>query len=123
MSTNTTVANQWIKRLPFAVILLALVFTLTFAFLNLQPAVRFGSPGTGSESGIQSGIEADAARYTGMAEFYAAQREGIQMGIDANAAQYTAMGASYSAWREALRQVHEADAARYTAMAKYYTGK
>jgi len=123
MTTNTSVANQWIKRLPFAMILLAVIAALTFAFLNNQPVVRFGSSVTGSDTNIQSSIEADAARYTAMAEFYTSQREGIQLGIEANAAQYTAMAEFYSAWRDAFKQTHEADAARYTAMAKFYSGK
>lgn len=123
MSTNTTFVNQWIKRLPIALILLAVVMALSYAFVNLQPVVRFGSVGTTYESSIQSGIDADAARYTAMADFYTAKRKSIQFGIDANAAQYTAMAVSYSAWRDALKQIHDADAARYSAMAKYYTEK
>jgi len=148
MSTNTTVAHNWIKLLPFAVILLAVALTLSLVFANSQPVVRLGSPVSGSESSIQRGIEADAARYTAMAEYYNAQKESVALGIQADAARYTAMTDFYPAWRESLdrvhetdaarytgmsafyaewmdgfRQVHEADAARYTAMAKYYSGK
>jgi len=148
MSTNTTVVNQWIKRLPFAVILLAVVLTLSLTLANIQPVVRFGSAAPVSESSIKSGIEADTARYTAMAEYYIAQKESVALGIQADAARYTAMTAFYPAWRESLnrvyavdaarytamttfyaawrndlKQVHEADAARYTAMAKYYAGK
>lgn len=123
MSTNTTFVNQWVKRLPIALILLAVVLTLSYAFVNLQPVVRFGSSGTTIESGIQHGINADAARYTAMAKYYADQAESVRLGVQADAVRYTNMVDFYSAWRDELRLIHEADAARYTAMAKFYTGK
>ena len=124
MSTNTSVTHhQWTKFLPFVVILLAAAMILTFAFLNVQPAVRLGSAGTFSENSLQRGIDADAARYTAMAKFYTVQNESIGLGIESDAARYTSMATFYSAWRNELRQTHEADAARYTAMAEYYMGK
>ncbi|NJC97526.1 MAG: hypothetical protein C3F07_15490 [Anaerolineales bacterium] len=123
MSTNTTLINHWIKRLPFAVILLALVFTLIFAFLTLQPAVSFGSAVAPNDPSVRLGIEADAARYTAMAEFYPAWRNDLKQVHKVNAARYTAMTEFYSAWRDSLHRVHEVDAARYTAMAEYYAGK
>jgi len=123
MSTNTTYVNQWIKRLPFAVILLAIVLTLSYAFVNLQPVVRLGSAGTSYESNIQGGINADAARYTALAKYYIDQAENVRRGIQTDAARYTAMTEFYSAWRDELRLIHEADTARYTAMAKYHITK
>ena len=121
MSTNTTVAHNWIKLLPFAVILLAVALTLSLVFANVQPVVRFGSPVSGNEATIQRGIEADAARYTAMAEYYTAQKESVALGIQADAARYIAMTGFYPAWRESLDRVHETDAARYTAMTTFYT--
>ena len=120
MSTNTHAANQWIKRLPFAVILLAVALTLSLVFANIQPVVRFGSVGTVNESSIQRGIEADAARYTAMANAYLAQKEAVQRGIEADAARYTAMANAYLAQKEADQRGIQADAARYTALANVY---
>ena len=122
MSTNTTVSHPWIKFLPFAVILLAVALTLSLAVANLQPVVRFGSPASGSESSIQRSMEAYAARYTAMAEYYAA-KEGASVPVNhaADAARYNAM-AEYFAAKEAanIQRGRAADAARYTAMAEYY---
>jgi len=123
MSTNTTFVNQWIKRLPFAMILLVIVLSLSYAFVNLQPVVRLGSAGTSYESNIQRGINADAARYTALAKYYIDQAESVRIGIQADAARYTAMAEFYSVWRDELKLIHDADTARYTAMAKYYTTK
>ena len=51
----------------------------------------------GSDS-IQRGIDADAARYQAMGEFYLAKvQSDIQRGIDADAARYQAMGKFYLA--------------------------
>ena len=123
MSTNTTFVNQWIKRLSFAVILLVIVLSMSYAFVNLQSVVRFGSSGTSYESNVQRGINADAARYTALAKYYIDQAESVRLGIQTDAARYTAMTEFYSVWRDELRLIHEADTARYTAMAKYYTTK
>jgi hypothetical protein len=91
MSTNSTVANQWIKRLPFAVILLAAVLTLSLIFANHQPVVRFGLSAPVNESAAQRAINADAARYTAMAEAYLAREAAALRGINADAARYTGL--------------------------------
>lgn len=125
MSTNTTVAHSWIKFLPFAVILLAVALTLSLIFANLQPGVRFGSPASGSESSIQRGMEADAARYTAMAEYFAAKEAaGIPVDHTADAARYNAM-AEYFAAKDIASIEHSraADAARYSAMAEAYSAQ
>ena len=122
MSTNTTVSHTWIKLLPFAVILLAVALVLSFAFSNYQPVIRFGSPASGRETGIQRGMEADAARYTAMAEYYAAKEAaGVPVNYAADTARYNAM-AEYFAAKDAaiIQRARAADAARYTAMAEYY---
>ena len=120
MSTNTRVANQWIKRLPFAVILLAVALTLSLAFANLQPVVRLGSVSTGNEITVQRGLEADATRYTAMANAYLVQKEAALRGIKADTARYTAMANAYIAQKESARRGIEADTARYTAMVEAY---
>jgi hypothetical protein len=120
MSTNSTVANQWIKRLPFAVILLAAVLTLSLIFANHQPVVRFGLSAPVNESAAQRAINADAARYTAMAEAYLAREAAALRGINADAARYTAMAEAYLAREAATLRGISADAARYTAMAEAY---
>jgi len=66
---------------------------------------------------------ADAARYTAMAEFFAAKEAaGIQRSHAADAARYTAMAEFFAAKEAAgIQRSRAADAARYNAMAKHYT--
>jgi hypothetical protein len=60
-------------------------------------------------------INADAARLTGLAEFYKKPSA-----VDASAARYVAMGEFYTAQAEARQRAINADAARLTALAEYY---
>jgi hypothetical protein len=95
MSANTHVVNKWIKRFPFVMITLAVVVVLSYLVIAPLPTLRLDTSVSGSESSIQRGIEADAARYTAMAKFYAEQKDSIRLGIEADAARYTAMAKYY----------------------------
>ena len=119
MSTNTTVAHNWIKLVPFAVILLAVALTLSLVFANLHPVVRFGSAAAGGESSPQRGMEAYAARYTAMSKYFAAKEV---MALQAN---WIAEVARYHAKVEAagLERGRAADATRYHAMTVYFAAK
>lgn len=119
MSTNTTIAHSWIKLVPFAVILLAVALTLSLVLANLQPVVRFGSPASDSESSVQRSMEADAARYNAMAEYFAAKEvTALQANWIAEVARYHAKVAAAG-----LERGRAADATRYHAMAEYFAAK
>lgn len=120
MSTNSTTVNLWVKRLPFAVILLAAALVLSLVLVGSQSVVRLSFAKLGNVSDVQRGIEADAARYTAMAESYAARSESVPPDIMADAARYTAMAEYYKAIAGNITPGIRADAARYTAMAAYY---
>lgn len=123
MSTNTPVVNKWIKGVPFALILLAVGLILSYMIVNPLPATPWNAPVHENGSSIQRGLEADAARYTAMAEFYTAQEASIQRGLEADATRYTAMAQYYATLNDSIQRSLESDAARYTAMAQYYTEK
>ncbi|MDH7475004.1 MAG: hypothetical protein QHJ74_13525 [Anaerolineae bacterium] len=125
MSANSLVIKQWLKPVVVAMTILAVglivgILVSTIPTAETQPAAIV----TENEDSLQRSIDADAARYTAMAEYYAAKNESIQRGIDADAARYTAMGAFYAAKEEtSVQRGIDADAARYTAMAEYYAAK
>ena len=120
MSTNTPVANRWTKGYTFTLIAVTIGLILSYLLIVPLPATFTAATVSGSESAIQLGLEADAIRYTTMAEFYAAQAESIQHSLSADAARYTAMAQYYTA---PFQRSLDADAARYTAMAEYYMTK
>jgi hypothetical protein len=123
MSTHAShTVNRWVKWLPFAVILLAAGLLLSYVVIA-PPSINWGASNVDAVSSLQRVHEADAARYTAMAEYYSALQDPFVRVHEADAARYTAMAEYYSAWREELNRIHEADAARYTAMAKYYSEK
>ena len=62
-----------------------------------------------SRQNLQQSLDADAARYTAMAEFYNADAISIQSGLDADAARYTGMAKYYMSERNS------------TAMSFHYT--
>ncbi|RME75518.1 MAG: hypothetical protein D6784_07785 [Chloroflexi bacterium] len=72
------------------------------------------------EANSQRAIQADAARYNGLAEFYATNSNGLQRGIEASSARYTGLAKHYAAENDGLQRGIEASAARYTALADYY---
>jgi hypothetical protein len=80
------------------------------------------------DSDLQRGIDAGAARYQALGEYYRAQsetaRDGIQRGIDASAARYEAMREYYQAQSatasDSIQRGIDAAAARYEAMREYY---
>lgn len=75
---------------------LALVLFMLIAVLALS-AFRWAPS---HEEGVnQRSLDADAARYTAMAEFYNAETSSIQRGLDADAARYTAMAKYYMSER------------------------
>lgn len=121
MSTTAPTANKWIKRTPITLLVTAIIITLSILVIpplsvNL-PSVSF----SGSASSVQLGLEADAARYTAMAEHFLGQKASIQAGLESDAARYTAMAEFYTG--QSILAGLQADADRYTAMAKYYTEK
>jgi hypothetical protein len=62
----------------------------------------------------QASIDADAARYAALGNYY---QDGIQRGIDADAARYAALGNYY---QDGIQRGIDADAARYAALGRYY---
>lgn len=69
----------------------------------------------------ERGLEASAARYTGLAAFYAAQ-SGDQRGIEASATRYTGLAGFYAAQAGAQRGI-EAEIARYDGLAGFYAAQ
>jgi len=123
MSTTTPVTEKWTKGFPIVLIILAVGLALSYLLISPLPVTLSSASVNDSESSIQAGLEADAARYTAMAEFYAAKAESIRLGQEADAARYTAMAEFYNASAASIQRGQEADAARYTAMANYYLNK
>ena len=65
---------------------------------------------TTDEVNVQRAFEADAARYTAMAEYYLAQNEtNLQRADEANAAQYTSLASYYAANPELMTVSRYAD--------------
>jgi hypothetical protein len=121
MSTTAPTANKWIKRTPITLLVTAIILTLS---IRVIPPLSINFPSVflhESSSSAQIGLEADAARYTAMAEHFLGQKASIQAGLESDTARYTAM-AEYYTGQSVLAGI-EADAARYTAMAKYYNEK
>lgn len=79
----------------------------------LLSAVFAASPGvTAGTDPVERGIEADAARYRALAEFYQAEAgAAIQRGIETQSARYQAMGQYYA---------QQAGAQFYTDVSKFY---
>jgi hypothetical protein len=125
MSANSPVVKRWFKRFLVAMTILAVGLILGILVITLPPAeTQSAAVVTENEDSLQRSIDASAARYTAMAEYYAAKNDGLQRSIDASAARYTAMAEYYAAKEEdRIRRTIEADAARYTAMAEYYAAK
>jgi len=121
MSTTAPSANKWIKRTPITLLILAIIGALSVLVVAPLPITLPSVSASKPESSVQLGLEADAARYTAMAEHYLGQKASILAGIEADTARYTAM-AEYYTGQSVLAGI-EADAARYTAMAKYYSEK
>ncbi len=105
MSANSPVVKRWFKRFLIAVGILAVGLILG-SFVVTVPAAETQSAAvvTENEDSIQRGIDASAARYSAMAEYYAAENDGLQRGIDASAARYTAMAAYYAAENDGIQQ-------------------
>lgn len=122
MSANTPVVNRWTKRIPFALIILAVALALSY--LTIAPLPTFSLPASApaSVSSLQRGQEAYAARYTAMAQAFAAQGAAsvnIQRSRVAETARYTAMAEAFAAKEAAgIQRSWDAYAARYTAMGK-----
>ena len=97
------------RRLTQVVTLLVVGFILGLLVMAPSPVEAQGP----ADNGLQRGYNADAARYTALAEFY-----GVQRGLDATAARYTALAAHCT--DAGLERGLQADAARYNALADYY---
>jgi 2-oxo-4-hydroxy-4-carboxy--5-ureidoimidazoline (OHCU) decarboxylase len=112
--------ERTMNKKPMLVVMFGIIGALVVSAFSLV-AINNNN----NKAGLQRGREADAARYTAMAESYAAQDgAGLQRGREADAARYTAMAVSYAAQDGAgLQRGREADAARYTAMAESYAAQ
>ena len=117
MSTTIPTTNKWIKRTPITLLVVAITVALSFMVL---PPLSINLPSV-SSSGIQFGLEADAARYTAMAEHYLGRRASYLAGIESDTARYTAMAKHFTG--QSVLAGIEADAARYTEMARYFANK
>ena len=121
MSTTVPTTNKWIKRTPITLLVVAITVALS---LMVLPPFSINLPSFSSSestSSIQFGLEADAARYTSMAEHYLGQKAGYLAGIESDTARYTAMAKHFTG--QSVLAGIEADAARYTEMARYYANK
>jgi hypothetical protein len=80
-------------------------------------------PGVKGASSVPRALEAEAARYQALAEFYTAQDEAKgQRALEAESARYTGLAAAFTAERETnVQRGIEAEAARYTGLAGFYT--
>ena len=123
MSTTTPVTEKWTKGFPIVLIILAIGLVLSYLLISPLPVNLSSASVSTTGSNFETSLEADAARYTAMAEFYAAKAEHIQQGLEADAARYTAMAEFYNASAASIQHGLEADAARYTDMANYYMNK
>jgi hypothetical protein len=101
----------------FLVGAVVLVAVLVLAFLASAPARSIESSDPG-----QRAIEADAARWTAMGEFYAAQAQADQRARDAYEARNTALAVHYDAQAAAEQRAMDAYAARLTGQAEHYLG-
>ncbi len=99
MSAHSLVVKQWLKPVVVAMTILAVGLVLSILVTTLPTTeTRSAAVITEKENSVQRGIDASAARYTAMAEYYAAKEEdSVRRGIDADAARYTAMGTYYAA--------------------------
>ena len=112
---STALAPAWMAAAMLTAILLLLAFAVT-------PAAA------ADEGDIQRGIDAAAARYQALGEFYQAQSESaigsIQRGVDAATARYEAMREYYQGQSEiasgSIQRGIDAATARYEAMREYY---
>jgi hypothetical protein len=66
-------------------------------------------------------LQADAARYTGLATFYTNETN-VQRALEANAARYTGLATFYTNETNVQRAL-EANAARYTGLTAFYTAE
>ncbi|MEJ2598762.1 MAG: hypothetical protein P8Z00_10545 [Anaerolineales bacterium] len=79
MSTNTLFANQWVKRLSFVMIILAVGLGVTILAITAQPVIQLGvfEPGVeqaaiaGSNLTTLSAEDVSAYRWQAMAQHYA----------------------------------------------------
>ena len=116
MLSNTFVAHHWFKGFLVAMTILAIGLIPGILMLNAAP-VETGTVDMviENEANVPPGIEASAARYTALAEYYAARNDSVQRGLSADAARYSALAEHY-----ALQRSQNASAARYTALATHY---
>jgi hypothetical protein len=73
MSANSPVVKRWFKRFLVAVGILTVGLIVGNFVVTVPPAeTQLAAAVTENEDSIQRGIDASAARYTAMAEYYAA---------------------------------------------------
>lgn len=129
MSTNTPVANKWIKQYPFAVVVLSIA--LVFGYIVITPAPTISRPVAAvpaNTTDVERGMEAYAARYQAMAQAYAAKETAssisIQKSRSAEIARLNGIAEIYMTMEAArIQRSWEAYVARYAAMGKQYTSK
>lgn len=119
-------------NMKFSLILVAAMFSLfIIGFGGVAPAATAGNCAetlvlnvSASESAAFTdcrALQADAARYTGLAAFYTHESNNVQRTFEADAARYSALAASYTHETNNVQRAIEADAVRYTGLAALYT--
>ena len=98
-----------------AIATLIVILVIGFAFIPTLSTVE-------NETGSQRALDASAARYTAMAEFYLANDEANrQRAIKAESARYSGLAEFHLGEnKSSVQRALDASAARYTAMAEYY---
>jgi hypothetical protein len=122
MLVNSPIIKRWFKRFLVATTILAVGSILGVLAITPPPvATQSAVVVTGNGDSLQRGIEANAARYTALAEYYSAEADNLQRTFDADTARYTALAKYYVTEDDDRQRGIDASAARYTALAKYYS--
>lgn len=119
MSTHTHPMNQWIMRYAIAgLILVGSLMLVYLVFIPLQTVPQPILDLPGSAPILPSSVNADAVRYAAIAKAYSLTwTADVSPDLNADAARYTSL-ANYSAAAANLQRGEKADAARYTALAR-----
>ena len=120
MSASLTVGRRWFKRSLVTVTILVVGLIVGTLVIDPSPAETQSPAVTEDEINVQRGLEASAARYSGLAEYYAPRPNSLQRGLEASAARYSGLAGYYTAREDSLQRGLEASAARYAGLAEYY---
>lgn len=95
----------------FVIVALLLTAVITAIFLVI-------SPGEGVIDTNNRAVEAQTARYQGLADWFAKKQAGLERGWDASAARYQALANDYALSK--MPPAFKAEAARYQGLADVY---